>query len=66
MYKNQGGKITLVESWSKCDTYETERKIHGHAKRLGASEVRIDASGIGGAVFDHLDIDPAYADRPTA
>lgn len=54
IYENQGGRIRLVDSWGKTDTVTTARKIHQHANRLGAAEVRIDESGIGGAVFDQL------------
>jgi hypothetical protein len=63
IYSNQGGRVRLVHAWGKCDTYESEQTIHAHAKRLGASEVRVDASGIGGAVFDHLAGLPEFADK---
>lgn len=55
IYENRGGRLRLLDSWGKTDTVETSRKIHGHASRIGASEVRVDASGIGGAVFDMMD-----------
>lgn len=54
IYENQGGRVRLVDSWGKTDTVTSARKIHEHANRLGATEVRIDESGIGGAVFDQL------------
>jgi hypothetical protein len=63
IYSNQGGRVRLVDSWGKCDTYESEQKIHGHATRLRAAEVRVDAGGIGGAIFDHLASLPEFADK---
>lgn len=54
IYEEQGGRVRLVDSWGKTDTVSTARKIHEHANRLGATEVRIDASGIGGPVFDMM------------
>lgn len=54
IYEEQGGRVRLVDSWGKTDTVTTARKIHEHANRLGATEVRIDASGIGGPVFDMM------------
>lgn len=63
IYGNRGGRVRLVESWGKCDTYESEKRIHNAAKIHGAAEVRIDASGIGGAIFDHLDTLPEFADK---
>lgn len=55
IYVNHGGKIRLKEAWGKTDTVETARKIHATANSLGASEVRIDAGGVGGGVFDMLE-----------
>ena len=63
IYSNQGGRVRLVDSWDKSDTYASEQRIHGHAVRLGAAEVRVDASGIGGAIFDHLETLPEFADK---
>jgi hypothetical protein len=60
IYQNRGGHVRLVDSWGKTDTVETARKIHQTATRLGAAEVRVDASGIGGAVFDMLERLPEF------
>lgn len=51
---NQGGNVRVVETWSKCDTVDSARKIHAYATRVGAEEVRIDAGGVGGGVYDML------------
>lgn len=51
---NQGGNVRVVETWSKCDTVDSARKIHEYATRVGAAEVRIDAGGVGGGVYDML------------
>jgi hypothetical protein len=56
VYENRNGRVRLVEAWGKTDTVETARKIHQHAMRLGAAEVRLDAGGVGGGVFDQLDL----------
>ncbi|HOY83215.1 MAG TPA: LAGLIDADG family homing endonuclease [Rhodoglobus sp.] len=63
IYSNQNGKIRLVDSWGKTDTVETARKIHRHAQRIGAAEVRLDATGIGGGVFDILMALDEFRDR---
>lgn len=52
---NQGGNVRVVDTWSKCDTVDSARRIHAYATRVGAHEVRIDAGGVGGGVFDMLD-----------
>ena len=54
IYEEQGGRVRLVDSWGKTDTVTTARKIHAHANRMGAAEVRIDAAGIGGPVYDMM------------
>jgi hypothetical protein len=60
IYSNRTGHVRLEDSWGKSDTVATAKRIHETAKRLGASEVRIDASGIGGAVFDMLERLPEF------
>lgn len=54
VFLNQGGNCRLLDSWAKTGTVESARRIHRLANDSGASQVRIDASGIGGAVFDML------------
>ena len=51
--------------WGKTDVVETARRVHDIALRTGARLVNVDASGIGGAVFDVLDSEE-YADKPYA
>lgn len=63
IYSNRGGRLRLVDSWGKSDTVDTARRIHSAAQELGAAEVRIDASGVGGGVFDMLDRLPEFADK---
>lgn len=63
IYSNQGGRIRLVDSWGKTDTVTTARKIHEHATRIGATEVRIDSSGVGGGVYDQLEILEEFRDK---
>lgn len=55
VYINQNGNVRLHSTWGKSDTVVTARKVHEIATAVGAGEVRIDSSGIGGAVFDMLD-----------
>lgn len=52
--ENRGGRIRVVETWGKADTVESARRIHGYAQRVNAEEVRIDAGGVGGGVYDML------------
>lgn len=51
---NVGGVCGIVDSWAKLDTVETARRIHDHAIRLGAREVRVDGVGVGAGVVDQL------------
>lgn len=63
IFTNRAGRVRLYDSWGKTDTVVSARRIHSVAHRVDASEVRIDASGIGGAVFDMLDSLEEFADR---
>lgn len=70
VYVNQGGRIRLFEKtvtyddggetrsttgvWSKEDEVTSARRIHAIAMYLGASEVRIDAAGMGGGISSML------------
>lgn len=63
IYENRGGRIRIKEHWGKTDTVESATRIHKTANELVASEVRIDASGIGGAVFDMLEKLPEFQDK---
>lgn len=57
---NRGGHVRVVDHWGKTDTVETARKIHSYATATGASEVRIDSTGIGGGVYDMLTTLPEF------
>jgi hypothetical protein len=51
---NWGGDLTVVDSWQGLDLVESAERIHNHAMRHGASEVRIDGAGLGAGVVDNL------------
>lgn len=63
IFSNQGGLIRRVDKWSKADNIATARKIHEHAVRVGASEVRVDAAGTGTGVFDALEVLEEFANK---
>jgi hypothetical protein len=63
VYTNRAGRVRLYDSWGKADTVVSARKIHSIANTVDASEVRVDASGIGGAVFDMLETLEEFTDR---
>lgn len=52
---NVGGRIRVEDTWAKCDTVDSARRIHKFAVENGATEVRIDSTGVGGGVYDMLD-----------
>ena len=52
VYINRGGRVRLLETWSKATAIETANRIHRLAVENGVSEVRIDAAGLGGPVVD--------------
>lgn len=54
VFLNRGGRARLLDSWGKTDTVESARRIHRLAQGNNAKEVRIDASGVGGGVYDML------------
>lgn len=51
---NRGGRCRVIDSWAKSDTVDSARRVHKLAMDNDAAEVRIDASGVGGGVFDML------------
>jgi hypothetical protein len=63
IYTNRGGRVRLLDSWGKTDTVTTAEKVHAHANRLGAAEMRIDAGGVGGGVFDMLNLLPQFQNK---
>jgi hypothetical protein len=54
LYINRGGRVRLVDKWSKLDLIETARRVHDHAQRLVADIVNVDVNGVGGGVVDAL------------
>lgn len=55
IYANDGGRVRLLDAWGKYDLVDSARRIHRNALKAGATEVRIDATGVGGGVFDMMD-----------
>lgn len=47
-------KLELIDSWDDARTTESANRIHKWAVDVGANEVRVDGSGIGGGVLDVL------------
>lgn len=60
---NQGGRVRVIEHWGKTDTVNSARKIHQIANDLAAQEVRIDAGGVGGGVYDQLDLLDEFSNK---
>lgn len=61
IYENRGGRVRFVSSWSKSDAVQTAERIHNTALRLGAAQVRVDVTGVGGPVADIIaDYLPSY------
>jgi len=54
LYCNQGGRLRIIDRWSKLDTIETARRAHGHTQRLMAGILNVDVNGVGGGVVDAL------------
>lgn len=61
---NRGGRVRVADTWAKCDLVDSARRIHRYAVDHGAVEVRIDASGIGGGVYDMLDRLDEFKGKP--
>lgn|GEM_PF-1482103 len=54
VFSNRGGHARVLDSWGKSDTVTSARRIHRLAQDVNAAEVRVDASGVGGGVYDML------------
>jgi hypothetical protein len=54
MFTNRGGRVRIQTTWAKEDTVYTARRAHKIAMDMHAAQLRLDASGIGGGVFDML------------
>lgn len=54
VYINRGGRCRKLETWSKATAVESANRVHQLAKEHGVSQVRVDATGLGGPVVDML------------
>jgi hypothetical protein len=54
LYINRGGRVRLVDKWSKVDLIETARRVHEVAQSCMAMVVNVDVNGVGGGVVDAL------------
>lgn len=54
IYINRGGRLRHYKSWSKATAIESANRVHQAAMETGATEVRVDAAGLGGPVVDQL------------
>ena len=54
LYINRGGRVRLVDKWSKVDLIETARRVHEVAQGCMAHIVNVDVNGVGGGVVDAL------------
>lgn len=63
VYMNRGGRVRLLDSWGQADVVESARRVHQLATTHHASEVRVDAAGIGGGVYDVLKVLPDFSGK---
>ena len=54
VYVNRGGRCRRIGNWTKATSIESAQRIHGLAIETGATEVRIDAAGLGGPIVDQV------------
>ena len=54
VYINRNGRCRKLETWSKATAVESANRVHQLAKEHGVSQVRVDATGLGGPVVDML------------
>jgi hypothetical protein len=54
IYTNRGGLLRHYATWNKANAVESANRVHEAAVALGASEVRVDATGLGAPVVDML------------
>lgn len=67
IYMNHGGRVRLLDTWNKdqgVHHVQSARRIHGKAIEVGATQVRVDKSGIGAGVFSNLLALEEFKDRP--
>jgi hypothetical protein len=54
VYINRGGRMRKLASWTKATSIESATRIHNLAIEHGATQVRIDAAGLGGPIVDQV------------
>lgn len=54
VYMNRGGRCRKIQTWSKATAIESANRVHKLAIDNAATEVRVDAAGLGGPVVDML------------
>ena len=54
IYSNRGGRLRHVATWNKTNAVESANRIHETAIGLGATEVRVDGTGLGAPIVDML------------
>ena len=54
IYTNRGGLLRHYATWNKANAVESANRVHEAAVALGATEVRVDATGLGAPVVDML------------
>lgn len=54
IYFNRGGLLRHYATWTKTNAVESANRVHQAAIELGATEVRVDATGLGAPVVDML------------
>jgi hypothetical protein len=63
IFVNQNGRARVLDSWAKTDTVESARRIHRQAQDMNVAEVRIDSTGVGGGVYDMLQVLEEFSDK---
>jgi hypothetical protein len=54
IYSNRGGRLRHLATWSKSNAVESANRIHELAVAHGATEVRVDGTGLGAPIVDML------------
>ena len=60
IYKYEGGNLRLIDQWggkadeTKVDGMQSAERVHRQALIYGATEVRVDAEGVGGPILDQI------------
>lgn len=54
VYSNRGGLLRHMATWSKANAVESANRVHELAMQVGASEVRVDGTGLGAPIVDML------------